>query len=68
MSARLKIELEATPAMANGSPAGHGWRVIFGGQEVGSGWCAGSKREARKEARSAAEQMGLISDGVDGNV
>lgn len=68
MSRRIKIELEATAALPNGSPAGHGWRLIAAGEEVDSGWCAGTKREARAEARIAAEQLGLIIDGVDCNV
>jgi hypothetical protein len=61
----LKCETEATAALANGSPAGYGWRLILDGQEIDSGWTAGTKSEARREAWLAAEQSGLVTDGVD---
>jgi hypothetical protein len=49
---------------------GTGWvGVVFvGATPVGRGDVCDGKREARREGKRAAEEMGLLTDGVDAHV
>jgi len=67
MKTKYTVRIEVGDGSA-GNKDGHRWTVIMGGAIVAAGWDAGNKREARREAKRALEEMGLLTDGVDAYV
>jgi len=41
---------------------GYAYAIVVGGEEVACGWSAGTKRDAKDEARIAANELGIDHD------
>jgi hypothetical protein len=59
MENKLTVRIEKAP-MIHGH-RGWNWVLFLGCREVGAGWSAGKKTEARRDAMLRAEEMGLVN-------